>query len=73
MLIWHRKRSKINQQMLADLAGVSRTAIQRIESGKTPIQIDTLSKILNVLNIEASYSSPLMAQYLESIKNNETT
>ena len=67
MLIWHRKRSKISQQMLADLAGVSRTAVQRLECGVTPVQIDTLLKILNILNIEMSYTSPLMESYIETI------
>jgi HTH-type transcriptional regulator/antitoxin HipB len=60
IVIWHRKRGKISQQMLADLAGVSRTAVQRLECGATPVQIDTLLKVLNILNIEMSYSSPLM-------------
>ncbi len=64
MLIWHRKKSKITQQTLADMAGISRTAVQRLESGTVPVQIDTLEKALAVLNIKMSYSSPLMAQYV---------
>ena len=70
MLIWHRKRSKITQQSLADMAGISRTAVQRLESGTVPVQIDTLEKALTVLNIKMSYSSPLMAQYVELSKSN---
>ena len=64
MLIWHRKRSKITQQTLADLAGVSRTAVQRLENGTSPIQTDTLRKVLEILNIKICYSSPIMAQYM---------
>ena len=65
MLIWHRKRSKINQQTLADLAGISRTAVQRLEKGIAPIQTDTLWKVLEILNIKMSYSSPIMTKYIE--------
>lgn len=67
MLIWHRKRGKISQQMLADLSGVSRTAVQRLESGATPVQIDTLMKVLNILNIKMLYSSSLMGSYIDAL------
>jgi HTH-type transcriptional regulator/antitoxin HipB len=72
MLIWHRKRSKMSQQVLADLAGVSRTAVQRVECGITPVQMDTLLKILNILNIEMSYNSPLMQSYIETISKHSS-
>ena len=65
MIIWHRKRSKITQQALADLAGISRTAIQRLENGTAPVQIDTLWKVLEILNIKMSYCSPIMDMYVE--------
>lgn len=65
MLIWHRKKSKITQAMLADLAGISRTAIQRLENGTAPVQLDTLWKVLEVLNIQMSYTSPIMEHYRE--------
>lgn len=65
MLIWHRKKSKINQQTLADLAGISRTAVQRLEKGTVPVQVDTLWKVLEILNVKMSYSSPIMTQYIE--------
>lgn len=67
MLIWHRKRGKITQQMLADLAGVSRTAIQRLESGATTGQIDTLWKVLKILNIKPFYSGPLMERCMNEL------
>ncbi|MBP9829100.1 MAG: helix-turn-helix transcriptional regulator [Proteobacteria bacterium] len=65
MLIWHRKKSKINQQTLADLAGISRTAVQRLEKGTVPVQVDTLWKVLEILNVKMNYSSPIMTQYIE--------
>ena len=67
MIVWHRKRSKITQQMLADLADISRTAVQRLESGIAPVQVDTLWKVLNVLNIKMGYSGPLMTRYAETL------
>ncbi len=73
MLVWHRKRSKITQQTLADLAGISRTAVQRLENGTAPVQMDTLWKILKILNIKMSYSSPIMTQYIEVAQPNQST
>ncbi|MBY0281678.1 MAG: helix-turn-helix domain-containing protein [Alphaproteobacteria bacterium] len=71
MLVWHRKKSKITQQTLADLAGISRTAIQRLENGTAPVQLDTLWKVLEILNIKMSYSSPIMGRYKEHRMVNE--
>ena len=67
MVVWHRKRGKITQQMLADLAGVSRTAVQRLESGAAFVQVDTLWKILKVLNIKTNYTGPLMDLYHKEV------
>ena len=53
---WHRKKAHLSQQKLADMAGVSRTAIQRLEEGIFKIQLDTLLKILHVLNISLEFS-----------------
>lgn len=67
MVIWHRKKGKISQQMLADLADVSRTAVQRLESGVTPVQTDTLWKVLKVLNIRVLYDGPLIQNYQKTL------
>ena len=60
---WHRKKAHISQQRLADMAGVSRTAIQRLEDGIFKIQMNTLLKILNILNISLELSSPLLKEF----------
>lgn len=48
----HRKAAKLTQHELADLAGVGKTVVFDIEHGKTSVQLDTLLKILNILNIK---------------------
>lgn len=41
----------MNQQTLADLAGVSRSTISEIENGKATARIDVVKELLRVLNI----------------------
>lgn len=62
----HRKASKLSRVQLADLAGVGKTVIYDIENGKESVQLDTLRKILKVLNIKILLTSPLM----ETLQNN---
>lgn len=56
----HRKKSGLTQKGLADLAGVGKTVIYDIEKGKETIQLDTIKKILSVLNIKIRFESPLI-------------
>lgn len=56
----HRQKSGLTQIELAKMAGVGKTAVFDIEHGKESIQMDTLFKILKVLNIKISTRSPLM-------------
>jgi y4mF family transcriptional regulator len=56
----HRKQAGLPQKGLADLAGVGKTVIYDIESGKETVQLDTIKKILAVLNIKIKFESPLM-------------
>lgn len=60
---YHRKKSGLSQEALARLAGVGKTAVFDVEKGKATIQLDTLRKILRVLNITMTLESPLMTQY----------
>ena len=52
IILQQRKKSKLSRNQLAVIAGVGRTAIFDIEHGKTTYQIDTLIKILQVLNLK---------------------
>ena len=56
----HRRAAKLSRVQLAELAGVGKTVIYDIEKGKESVQLDTLQKILKVLNIRIILKSPLM-------------
>lgn len=64
----HRKIAGLSQLQLAELAGVGKTVIYDIEKGKESIRLDTLRKILNVLNISVELTSPLMDQIMKDEK-----
>ncbi len=63
----HRKAARLSRAQLAELAGVGKTFIYDVEKGKESVQLDTLSKILKVLNIKIVLTSPLM----ENLKSTE--
>jgi len=56
----HRRTAGLSRKQLAEMAGVGKTVIYDIEKGKETIQLDTLRKILKVLNIKIELKSPLM-------------
>ncbi len=56
----HRKAAKLSRVQLAEIAGVGKTVIYDIEKGKETVQLNTLRKILKVLNIKIILTSPLM-------------
>lgn len=58
----HRKAAGLSQLRLAEMSGVGKTVIFDIEKGKETIQLDTLRKILAVLNIKVQLTSPFMNQ-----------
>ena len=63
----HRKKGKLTQKGLADLAGVGKTAVFDIEHGKKSVQFDTLQKVCAALNITITLESPIMKQCEEAI------
>jgi HTH-type transcriptional regulator / antitoxin HipB len=56
----HRKSAKLSRVQMAEMAGVGKTVIYDIEKGKETVQLDTLRKILKVLNIKMQFTSPLI-------------
>jgi HTH-type transcriptional regulator/antitoxin HipB len=62
---YYRKSSGLSQQALAKLAGVGKTAIFDIEKGKQTVQLNTLLKVLEVLNIQITFVTPF-TQTMES-------
>ncbi|WP_052572030.1 helix-turn-helix transcriptional regulator [Candidatus Odyssella thessalonicensis] len=55
-----RKQTRLSQGDLALRAGLSRTAIQAIEKGKETYQLDTLLKVLQILNVRMGIDHPLL-------------
>jgi y4mF family transcriptional regulator len=53
-----RKKAALTQQQLAQLAGVGKTVVFDIEKGKETVQLNTLLKILETLNIKLSLKTP---------------
>ncbi len=64
VVLFHRKKSGLTRNQLADLAGVGKTVIFDIENGKETIRFSTLQKVLNALNIKINFTSPLMRELL---------
>lgn len=60
---YHRKKAGLSQHELAKLAGVGKTAVFDLEKGKESLRLDTLTKILRVLNVKIRFESPLMERY----------
>ena len=56
----HRKAARLSRDKLAEISGVGKTLIYDIEKGKETIQLNTLLKVLSVLNIKIELTSPLM-------------
>ena len=58
----HRKAAGLSQLQLAEMSGVGKTVVFDIEKGKETIQLDTLRKILAVVNIKVQLTSHFMNQ-----------
>ncbi len=56
----YRKLASLTQNQLAELSGVGKTAVFDIEKGKDSIQLNTLLKVFEVLNIQISLNLPFV-------------
>lgn len=56
---YHRKQSGLTQKELALLAGVGKTAVFDIEKAKETVQLNTLLRVIAVLNIQLKLDTPL--------------
>lgn len=68
MVRFHRKKSGLSQAELGLHAGVGKTVIFDIEHGKLSVRLNTLLKVLHVLNIKIEFHSPLMSLFLGELK-----
>ncbi len=55
---YFRKQSGLTQLQLAQLAGVGKTVVFDIEKGKPSIQLNSLLKVLEILNIKIELIPP---------------
>ena len=62
---FHRKQSGLSQEQLATYAGLGKTVVFDIEHAKPTVKLSTVLSILNVLNIDIKFNSPLMKQMAE--------
>lgn len=67
ILKMHRKAAKLSRVKLAEMAGVGKTVIYDIEKGKETVQLNTLFKILKVLNIKLQFISPLIVNQQKTV------
>ncbi len=70
IILYHRKQAKLSRKELAELAGVGKTVIYDIEKGKKTVKWSTITTILEALNIDIVFQSPLMEEYEKSINKN---
>ncbi len=63
LILFHRKRAGLSREACALLAGVGKTVVYDLEHGKETIRMDTLLKVIKVLNINLQFSSPLMEEF----------
>lgn len=66
---YHRKKAGLSQKTLADVAGVGKTVVFDIEKGKETVQLRSILRVSEVLNIGITLNSPLMAQYTAEHEN----
>ena len=65
MIKYYRKQSGLSQRDFAKIAGIGKTALFDIEKGKETVQLNTLLKVLDVLNIKMKFDTPF-PQNIES-------
>ena len=58
LIHYYRKHIGLSQQELARLEGVGKTVIYDIEKGKESVRLNTLLKVLDVLNIQIKFETP---------------
>lgn len=56
----HREAAGLSRRALSELAGVGTTALYDVEHGKETVQLRTLLRLLDALNIDLRLESPLM-------------
>jgi y4mF family transcriptional regulator len=63
---YYRKQSGLSQQELAKLAGVGKSVVFDIEKAKETVQLNSILKVLDVLNIKMKFETP----FAQNTENN---
>lgn len=66
MIQYFRKKAGLTQRELAMIAGVGKTVVFDIEKGKETVQLNSVLKILMVLNIKLKFETPFAQQQEDS-------
>jgi transcriptional regulator with XRE-family HTH domain len=72
MVRFHRKQAGLSQKELGQLAGLGKTVVFNVEKGQLSMRLDTLLKLLNVLNITIDFFGPLMPLFKESVDDEKS-
>jgi HTH-type transcriptional regulator/antitoxin HipB len=67
ILRYFRKEHGLSQLRLAQLAGVGKTVVFDLEKGKETVQLNSLLKILNALDIKMKFKISLPAKEAETV------
>ena len=70
VILFHRKQAKLSRIELAELAGIGKTVIYDLEKGKKTVRWSTIIIVLDALNINIQFQSPLMDEYEKSSDKN---
>ncbi|MDL1975117.1 MAG: type II toxin-antitoxin system Y4mF family antitoxin [Deltaproteobacteria bacterium] len=65
LIRFHRKRSGLTQLELAEMADVGKNLVYELENGKQSVRLDNLIKVLQVLNVDLDFQSPLRDSFLK--------
>ena len=69
VVFFHRMKSGLTRNQLAEIAGVGKTMIYNIEKGKKSFRYDSLEKIFAILNVSIKFTSPIIDQMSENEKS----
>jgi len=62
MIRYYRKETGLSQAQLAQLAGIGKTVVFDIEKGKSTVQLNSLLKVLEALNIKLNLEAPFLKE-----------
>jgi HTH-type transcriptional regulator / antitoxin HipB len=58
VILFHRTEAGLSSADVCRLAGVGKTTLYDLEHGKTAVRLDTLLRVLRILNVRFEWTSP---------------